>query len=295
MAEMKHSFGGDWTKEKLERVNEYLIAYMIALKKQSFKLTYIDAFAGTGYVNQKEEDSSQPFLPEFSDEDVKSFFDGSSKVALQLDNPFHTYIFIEKDKSRIDELEKLKDEFPALAGRINLEHKEANKYIQDLCKEDWLKTNRRAVMFLDPYGMQVKWETIEAIAKTKAIDLWLLFPLGVAVNRLLKKDGKISSKVKQRLDDMFGASQWQDSFFRENPQRSFLDEASGLIKSVNLNGIADYFNERLDTIFEKVAKNPLRLMNSRNNPLYLLCFASANPKGAEIAVNIAQHILKEKK
>ncbi len=67
------------------------------------------------------------------------------------------------------------------------------------------------------------------------------------------------------------------------------------MKAVNLDGIADFFNERLKTIFEKVANNPLRLMNSRNNPLYLLCFASGNPKGAEIAVRIAQHILKEKK
>lgn len=291
---MKHSFGGEWTQEKLERISEYLVHYKIALKNQPFKLGYIDAFAGTGYINQKE-DNFQPFLPEFTEEEVKEFIDGSTRIALQLENPFDTYIFIEKDKERVSELSKLKLEFPKLADKIFTVRQEANEYIQSLCEKDWLKSNRRAVMFLDPYGMQVKWETIEAIANTKAIDLWLLFPLGVAVNRLLRNDGQISPKIKQRLDDMFGTSEWQKFFFRQDPQQDLFDQTPRLVKSVNLNGIAEYFNNRLDAIFEKVANNPLRLMNSRNNPLYLLCFASGNPKGAEPAVRIAQHILKEKK
>ena len=45
----------------------------------------------------------------------------------------------------------------------------ANLEIQNLCNKDW--RSRRAVLFLDPYGMQVEWKTIEAIAATKAIDL----------------------------------------------------------------------------------------------------------------------------
>jgi three-Cys-motif partner protein len=189
----------------------------------------------------------------------------------------------------------LKAEFPQLANKITSVNQEANEYIQNLCKKDWLKTNHRAVMFLDPYGMQVKWETIEAIARTKAIDLWILFPLGVAVNRLLRNDGQISPKIKQRLDELFGTSEWQEHFLQENPQIDLFDQTPKLMKKVNLKGIADYFNDRLKTIFEKVANNPLYLTNSKNNPLYLLCLASGNPKGADIAIRIAQHILKEKK
>lgn len=294
MANLKHSFGGEWTKEKLERIKDYLVNYKIALKTKSFKLGYIDAFAGTGYVSQNDDDS-QSFLPEFSESDVKDFFEGSARIALQIDDPFDSYIFIEKDRNKVSELENLKREFPQLADKIKSVNQEANEFIMNLCSKDWLKTNRRAVMFLDPYGMQVKWETIEAIAKTKAIDLWILFPLGVAVNRLLRNDGQISEKVKLRLDEMFGTKDWQDKFFQENPQNDLFDPTPKMMKKINLNGIADYFNDRLKTIFEKVASNPLRLINSKNNPLYLLCFASGNPKGADIAVRIAQHILKERK
>ena len=294
MANLKHSFGGEWTREKLKRIKEYLVSYKIALKNTPFKLAYIDAFAGTGYVNQKDDDS-QTFLPEFSEDEVKGFFEGSARIALQLDDPFDSYIFIEKDKAKASELEILKAEFPQLADRIKSVNQEANEYIKDLCEKDWLKTNRRAVLFLDPYGMQVKWETIEAIARTKAIDLWILFPLGVAVNRLLRNDGQISEKVKLRLDELFGTTEWQNDFLQENPQSELFDSNPKMMKKINLKGIADYFNNRLKTIFEKVASNPLYLTNSKNNPLYLLCFASGNPKGADVAVRIAQHILKEKK
>ena len=50
-------------------------------------------------------------------------------------------------------------------------------------------------MFLDPYGTQVSWDTIKLIADTRAIDLWILFPIG-AVNRLMNRDGTDSGREK---------------------------------------------------------------------------------------------------
>ena len=45
--------------------------------------------------------------------------------------------------------------------------------------------------FLDPFGASVEWSVIEAIAATKAVDLWILFPYH-AVNRMLVNDSKPS-------------------------------------------------------------------------------------------------------
>lgn len=55
MKNTSHDFGniGAWTKDKLDRVEEYLDRYMVALKNQRFHLEYIDAFAGTGYVSRE--------------------------------------------------------------------------------------------------------------------------------------------------------------------------------------------------------------------------------------------------
>ena len=40
--------------------------------------------------------------------------------------------------------------------------------------------------FIDPYGMDLKWSSIEVL-KGLGIDLWILVPTGIGVNRLLKK------------------------------------------------------------------------------------------------------------
>jgi hypothetical protein len=42
----------------------------------------------------------------------------------------------------------------------------------------------------------------------------------------------------------------------------------------------------------QVAPNPLILTNSKEVPIYLLCFAAGNPKGGPTAVKIANDILK---
>lgn len=75
-------------------------------------------------------------------------------------------------------------------------------------------------------------------------------------------------------------------------RRKRLDEER-VVKATN-ETIARYFNNRLKTIFpENGVAEPGVLRNSSNNPLYLLCFAAGNDRGAPIAVNIVNHILKE--
>ena len=53
MGEPIQQFGGKWTEQKLQRLRDYLVAYLQALKNQPFTLYYIDAFAGTGYNTPK--------------------------------------------------------------------------------------------------------------------------------------------------------------------------------------------------------------------------------------------------
>lgn len=287
----KAAFGGNWTEEKLERVRKYLTAYTTALKKQPFKLAYIDAFAGTGYRNLAlPEATTELMFPELAEEDTQRFLQGSARIALRTEPRFSKYIFIEKEGKHIAELEKLKTEFPHLAGDITIENAEANSYLKKLSAKDW--KNRRAVLFLDPYGMQVAWETLHLLAKTKAIDVWILFPLGVAINRLLKRDGNINTTVKKRLDSMFGTTDWYETFYEEITSDGLFGTERSVQKVGTFEKISRYFVNRLKTIFAGVADNPLRLYNSKRNPLYLLCFAAANPRGAPTAMRIAQDILR---
>ncbi len=292
MVNTPHLFGGDWTEQKLASVRDYLAAYTTALKFTRFRLAYIDAFAGTGYrTKSRPTNPANDLFTSFREEESQEFMDGSARIALQVKPRFHKYIFIEKHRKRFTQLEKLKEEFPDKRDDIILVREEANAYLQKIClKRDW--STRRATLFLDPYGMQVEWATIKAIAATKAIDLWILFPLGVAVSRLLTKSGKINAARRQRLDTMFGATDWFEAFYRPTVKQSFFGDITSLEKVCDFDSIGRYFVKRLEDVFVRVAQNPRSLYNSRNVPLYLLCFAAGNPKGAPIAIEIADHILR---
>jgi three-Cys-motif partner protein len=285
-------FGGDWTAAKLERVRKYLVAYATIMRRQQFRFAYIDAFAGTGYntAKTKKEEGMLP-LPELGEEEATQFIDGSARIALKVEPRFTKYIFIEKDPKRFTELNKLKQEFPNLASDIVLINADSNAYLRDICENRRWDKNR-AVLFLDPFGMQVTWDTMKAIAKTKAIDLWILFPLGIGVNRLLGRDAQISEGWQRRLDDFFGTPDWREAFYETKAERSLFGLEAKTEKVADFDGIARFFVKRLENIFAGVAKNPLALHNSANTPLYLLCFAASNGRGAKTAVKIAQDILK---
>lgn len=295
MNNRRHEFGGPWTEQKLECVSKYLRAYTTIMSKQSFRFAYIDAFAGTGYREmESDEGTDELMFPDLASPEVASFHDGSARNALEVEPAFMKYIFIEKDMDRYAELEELKQEYllkPEFSeDMIECRREDANEYLKDLCQKNW-KTNR-ALVFLDPYGMQVEWTTIESIAKTQAIDLWILFPLGT-VNRLLKRDGEIRPPLRARLDLLFGEHSWYDAFYQSAKQLSLFDEEERWQKAGNIFlTIEQYFIQRLQGTFEGVATNPLILRNSKNVPLYLLCFAASNQRGAPIAVKIAKEILE---
>jgi three-Cys-motif partner protein len=296
MSEPKQSFGGSWTAEKLERLRKYLAAYTQALKAQPFELAYVDAFAGTGYNTEKARPSStdNELFEEFRAPEVLEFVDGSARIALKIEPPFHRYVFIEKDQGRFAELEKLKNEFPEHRDRIRLVNEDANTYLQRICKSaSW--DRHRAAVFLDPFGMQVSWETIAAIAATKVMDLWLLFPVGMAVNRLITRDGKMMPGWHRRLTDFFGTDAWEDEFYHQEMSSDLFETPRPTItKTANLKAIGDFFNKRLAEVFADVAPNPLPLRNSSGMPLFLLCFAVSNPspKARKLPLKIAKDVLK---
>lgn len=287
-------FGGGWTQEKLARVSSYLSAYTSALKNMPFTLIYIDAFAGTGYRNIKIEDKKGFGLTDLAGEDAKAFHDGSAKIALLTNPRFGEYYFIEQDSVKCMELEKLKEEFPDKAKDIHIVNDDANVALKHICASMMKRKNLRAVLFLDPFGMNVSWDTIEAIARTEAIDLWYLFPLGVGVNRLLTKDGNIPESWQRKLDAIFGDTDWRESFYKKEVTAGLFEDIEVTRKTGDLKQISDYFVKRLESIFPGVIKKPLPLYNSKNNPLYLLCFACGNKKGTPIALKIAGHILKRR-
>ena len=291
MVRRNHQFGGDWTEKKLAKVRKYLPAYTTALKNFPFQLMYVDAFAGTGYRTSAADASALRQLLEFPE--VDELAKGSARLALEVEPAFGRYVFIEKNRRKLARLKEMVAEYPHLGDRVEFRLADANEAIYDLCREtNW--SQWRAVVFLDPYGTQVDWSTVEAIAKTKSIDLWYLFPTGMGLGRMLTKSGKIDPTWQKRLDRLLGTSEWREVFYethdepdlfgegRETQQRTFDEDRA-----------ADFILNRMRRIFAGVGKTALPLRNSKDTCMYHLVFACGNPRGRTLALRIAEHILKD--
>jgi three-Cys-motif partner protein len=295
-----HRFGGGWTDQKLEVLAGYLRSYTTALKdkptpQSPFRKAFIDAFAGTGYrsprIESRDQQGQEQLFPDLAAPDSQALRDGSARIALSVEPRFDKYIFVEQSAERCEQLEGLKAEFVHLADSIDIRCGDANEEIQNLAHKDW--STHRAVLFLDPYGMQVEWTTIEAVAQTGAIDLWLLFPLGIGVNRLLTRTGNMPASWRQRLNLLLGTEEWYEEFYEFDSSPTLFGTDEERVVKASMTTIGRYFVERLEGIFAGVVREPGILRNSSNNPLYLLCFAVGNPRAKDIALRIAGHLLRD--
>jgi CheY-like chemotaxis protein len=130
--------------------------------------------------------------------------------------------------------EKLKTKFPTKASSIQIRQGDANESLVSwIGSQNWKKT--RAVVFLDPYGMQIEWGTLKALGQTCGVDLWLLFPLGVGVMRLLTKSSPPPEAWSQRITRMLGTSEWENKFYGSSADPEFFpDFAPAKTKSFHI-------------------------------------------------------------
>lgn len=216
----------EWTEKKLNIFISYLDAYLIALKKQPFKKIYIDAFAGTGEIEVRDGDQ---------------ILEGSAKRALEAEEKFDQYFFIEKDEQKALKLQAMVDaKFPQLKSRVTVCCGDANNELAQIIRDvDW--RNTRALLFLDPYGTQVNWTTLELVSKTQAIDVWYLFPFS-ALNRMLPKNSKYET-WERCIDDLLGDGGWRSEFYKDDPQMQLFDEPSDgnrKIKDASMEHVKDW-------------------------------------------------------
>jgi three-Cys-motif partner protein len=290
-----HRFGGTWTERKLAALRDYLVQYQVIFTSnpaaQKLRTVYVDAFAGTG-IRDTGIDKKTVSLFGYSDE-TRAFQQGSARVALSLDDKFHHYVFIDSKAAHIEALRALVErELSEFASLCEFVHEDANRWLKTWCAgQDWRK--QRAVVFLDPYGMSVAWDTIEAIAKTKAIDLWILFPFAIGANRMTPSDVLPEKEWAMILTKVFGTVDWMNRFYNKKSETDlFGAQRNSITKIVGADEILEYFLERLRTVFPHVVQEPMILYNSNNSPMYALCFAAGNPKGGTTALKIAAHLAR---
>lgn len=289
--------GSQDTEKKLGMLRQYLQQYSVALQNQGFARIYIDAFAGTG--SKTDTHPALPlFGPEFAEpQDIDT--PGSARVALSIEPPFHTLVLIEQDKDRFVELEGLKAEFPA--RRLYLKHGEANENVRKLCERIPWHTRQgdvlgmRGVVFLDPFGMEVEWATVQAIADTEALDCWYFFPLSGLYRNAPHDPAKLETRKEERLDRVLGTTDWRTRWYEHSIDRDNIFETEvEAVRRADVDAIEAYVSNRLASVFKGAVMPPVRLRHNNGAPMASLFFAVSNPspKAVALAKRISSYILK---
>jgi three-Cys-motif partner protein len=273
-----NNFGGDWTKIKIEILVEYARAYLTIMKDRGFfKLMYFDGFAGSGFIEK-----NRSFGVEITV--------GAARRIIEIVNPrpFDIYYFVEKNAKNFSLLEEnTKKAFPK--RKIHTICEDCNKKIIDLANflRDPKNDNVRTLAYIDPCGMQVEWRSIESL-RSLPIDMWILVPTGLGVNRLLKKNGQISNAWLEKLEIFLGLPRIEIERLFYKKQQTLFEEISLVQKEKDaIDHSAKVYQQRLKDIFEFVSR-PYELKNSSNSTMYHLFLASNNKAAEKIGNDIVK-------
>ena len=144
-----------------------------------------------------------------------------------------------KNASNIQSIEKIKAGiFHIERSKIAVRERDCNEQILKLA--DVLKKKKHAALvFVDPFGMQINWNSIASLKNTRS-DIWILIPSGVAINRLLPRSGQI--KNKKKLETFFGMTieEVRSIFYKEETKETLFGEMD--------------FTEKLEKPIERISE-----------------------------------------
>ena len=274
------NFGGQWTFDKIEIFIKYVKAYLEIMKVHPYwKLIYFDGFAGSGDIIH-------------SDTDEVTLLEGMAKRILQIDDPrsFDIYYFVDKSEDNTKKLEELIEKnFINKSSSIFIVKNDCNIKLIDLANFLNKPENKKhkVLAFIDPYGMQLNWDSIKAL-EGLPIDMWILVPTGIGVNRLLKKDCQISDEWLNKLKSFLGLSKDEilSYFYSEVIEDTLFGKETKICKedqAIEKAGIL--YKKQLLSVF-KFISNPFLMRNKTGSILFHFFMASNNATAQKIANDI---------
>jgi len=263
---------GRWSEEKLGLLEKYLRAYAVIMSKQKQRwlkaFHYVDAFAGSGQPKAKDEER---------------YIAGSPLRALQCEPRFDGHWFVELLPWRAKSLQALQSQFPD--RRVEIRQGDCNAILrEEIIPQITYASRQRGLVFLDPYGLQVDWETVKALAQAKTFDVFVNFPL-MGVTRLLRRDEPPKGQVRALLNRVMGSSNWVEKIYRPAAQLSLFGETLVVRDVIRAEWLARVYADQMGVLFPYVSK-PVIMTNSRNTALYALFLASHNQTAVRIVNEI---------
>ncbi len=185
---------GVWCEKKYSLVGGYCEIFNAGIKNKFQNRVYIDLFAGAGFAPVKGKNK---------------ILKTSALIALSIPTPFTKYIFCEMDTEKISALEQRakrdhpKKDIVFISGDSNQTIEQVIKQVRDL------GSSTISFCFVDPFSLNLHFETIEKLSKVGKIDFLILLALMMNANRNLHNFIVEQSKT---IDLFIKRTNWREPF-----------------------------------------------------------------------------------
>src|SRR5579859_3224889 len=195
---------GRWAEEKHALVGIYNRLFSTGMKNKWETRVYIELYAGPGLLKIR---------------NTNKFIWGSPILALDLPDPFNTYVFCESDEGSMNALKK----------RVTSRSPSANvRFVQGNCDQridDILTQIPRGSVshrvlsscFADPFDLSLKFSTVTKLAGRR-VDFLILLALHMDGNRA--KNYYLDPN-NRKVDEFLGLSDWRERWHRTDEPKDF--------------------------------------------------------------------------
>lgn len=219
-AEISNEFQ-TWTPLKLIFLH-YVMAIYTAIASKHFRhIFYVDLFAGSG-INKIKKDIliGSPFI-----------------ATLNHHKKYDKFFFVEKDKEYAKALKKRLE-------CISIENQEVinddcNNAVGKILEEIDKANNKHSLFFIDPYAMEINWETMKKILEIRSDIIFTFMSSQIIRAWAAAKSNK--EYEQKRLNAFFGDDSWKKA--------NDIDELLGIYKE-------NILKIRTDAVIEDVHINP---------------------------------------
>jgi len=235
---------GAWVLDKKVYVEKYLKIFTKGISnKWGGKLAYVDLFSGLGKNVIRE-----------TGEEV----DGSPLLALSCD--FGRYVFVDMPEVLATLRMRLRSH-PKLA-HISFVEGDCNVVIDEVL--GLLPADHLTLAFIDPTGLQIRFNTIQRLVHNRKVDLLMTIQFGMGIQMNLPQYIKSQGAA---LTDFLGNSEW----------RKDVEEAGTVFQAGRR--ILDMYMAQLRSLGYRDSKDREMVRNDQNMLLYFVIMASRHELG----------------
>lgn len=244
---------GPWAEEKYQYVGMYAQLFSTGMKNKWPHRIYLDLFSGPGYSRVR---------------DTNRVVRGSPMIALSLPDRFDSYVFADENTESLDALR-------TRVSRLGLSvvptyiPGDANEKVGRVL-EVISKTPSKSTLsfcFLDPYKLNIHFDTVRRIAEGRAVDFLILLALYVDANRNV---AFYVAEGNRTIDLFLGDAHWRPGW-----------KAAERGGKTIVEFLADEYSTRMSQIgyLPMSIERMVKIRTRDRLPLYYLAFFSKDKTG----------------